>query len=237
MSSFLLSSCKNATYNVGPGSENKIEGNGKVTKEDRKVTNFNSLELNGVFNIILEQGRESVFVETDENLQEMIVVEVVDNVLKVHMKDSSTFSRMTKMNVYVTFNDISKLETESVGTLKCNSKLHLKNLELKVQGVGNTSLDLEAERLKVKAEIVGNLMLNGKVMEANIEHDGLGGIQAFGLETELMVLKTSGVGSSEVNATKELHVNASGVGLVKYKGNPAKKEISNTGIGKIISVD
>jgi hypothetical protein len=231
-------SCKNADYKIGPGGE-KLEGNGKVSSQQREVSPFNAIELKGVFNTVLVQGtKEAVLVETDENLQELITVKVENNVLKVGMKDSTSFGKVSKMVVRITLVDLSRLQSESVGSLSCASTLRLPHhLKVKVQSVGTTSLDLDADTLEIEADIVGNLDLKGKVHLAHIRHDGLGSIHAFGLETYSMELITNGIGSSEVFATHELNVKANGVGGVRYKGDPERKEIKNDGLGKVVAAE
>lgn len=234
----LFSACENGTINTGPGSENKITGSGNVIMQTREMGSFDRIETNGVFNVILDQGAmEVVKVETDDNLQDLIITEVKNNELMIRMKDSSSFGKITKMNVFVTLKDISGIKTEGVGSIKCLNTLHLKNIELKCDGVGNTSLDLDAERIDIKTAIVGVMELKGRAKHVCIDHDGIGGIQAFGLQAENMELKIDGVGGAEVFASNELKIEANGVGGVKYKGNPKVKNIEAKGIGKVSSAE
>ena len=48
-------------------------------------------------------------------------------------------------------------------------------------------------------------------------------------------LKHSGVGDAKVYADRELLISFSGVGDVRFKGNPEKKEIQKNGIGSVKS--
>lgn len=230
----LFSACDNMTVNTGPGSENKIKGSGNVTKVSHEIMPFNKIESEGVFNLILDQGSvEALKVETDDNLQQMIVSEVRDSVLILKMKDSMSYSRSTKMNVYITLKDITRLKTESVGTTSCANTLHLKNLDVKCAGVGATSLDLDVEVVRIDADLVGGLQLKGRARDAHIEHDGIGAIEAYGFETENLELEANGVGGAQVFASNSLKVKANGVGAVKYKGNPKTKSVDGNRIGKV----
>lgn len=228
-------SCNNVTS--GDGS-NKITGNGKVVAEVRELQPFHAVSMEGVFNVTLTQGtKESVQVEGDENILPVIITVVENDTLKVKMKDNTSIQKMSKLNVNITLVSISNLNSQGVGSLKCTDTLRLKDLQLNLEGVGNTELNLVANQLTVTSNIVGTLSLAGMVQEAFIDHDGVGALKAFDLQTGKMTLHSNGVGAAEIFASQEIIIDASGVGGVKYKGGAAKQQINNNGVGKVVCVD
>jgi len=229
-------SCDNIAYS-SDNNTSKTNGNGKIISSERTISPFHEIELDGVFNVILSQGTENLKIETDENLQSLILTSVENNILKVKMKDSANIGKMTKINVYISFNDVSKITTTGVGTLKNNGKLNFKNIELQCNGVGATTLNFEAKNLNVNSETVGALTLSGEAKEATINQNGVGAIQAFNLKTENLNLHSEGIGTAEVFASAELNINVSGIGGVVYKGHPKIKNIKSEGIGKVQSAD
>lgn len=232
-----LSGCDNVTISTG-NSSTQINGNGNVQSQNRPVNQFAQIDIQGVFNVFLSQAnQESVKVETDENIQPLIITSVENNILTVKMRDSTSIGKMKKINIYISFPHLTKLTTEGVGKLNCLNKLKVDDLELNCSGVGITDLNLSGNKLFIKSEIVGAIVLSGDVSEVKINHSGLGMIEAFELKTEKLSLDADGIGAAEVYATKELNINANGVGGVKYKGNPAIKNIKNEGIGKVESED
>jgi len=234
--SLMLSACGNSTVTTGNGSE-KVEGNGKVETQSRTVTAFHAVQINGVFNVQIDQGaQEAVKVETDENIQPMVITEVVNDTLKITLKDDVSISNSKKMNVWVTVVDLNRIEMQGVGSLK-SSLLKLKELELDNEGVGATSLNLEVGKLTVNTESVGALTLNGLADDVSIRQDGVGILQAFGLKTNKLSLVTSGVGACEVYAALEISIDASGIGSVKYKGGASKRNIKSEGVGKVSEVE
>ncbi|HSG68712.1 MAG TPA: DUF2807 domain-containing protein, partial [Bacteroidales bacterium] len=61
------------------------KGNGKVVKQLRDVKGFNSLEVGGAFTVYLSQGdKESLTIEADENLLDLITTEVHGDRLEIH---------------------------------------------------------------------------------------------------------------------------------------------------------
>ncbi len=234
---FLLCSCNNMTISTGDGA-NKIKGNGKITADVRNVNSFHAIDIQGVFNVILQQGdKESVKVETDENIQPIVITEVKNDTLIVKFKDDYSIRDLQKIDVYITLADITQLKTEGVGTLKCPSPLRLKQLTFNTEGVGATSLNITGDELVIKSEIVGELNLSGTEKNVTINHSGVGMIAAFNLKAENLSLTTDGVGAAEVFASNAITINASGIGSVKYKGGALTKNIKSDGVGKVTQVD
>jgi hypothetical protein len=232
--SLALFSCNDGTVKIGPGSGKPVTGNGKVLIRERSVEEFNSLHLEGVFNVFIRQGQNvALEIETDENLQDMIVSEMKKGEFHIHMKDSITLGKRTKMNVFVTVKNLKKLKTECVGNVKTLTVLKLDALEMKCNSVGGTTLMIDANRFDLTANIVGGMTISGSVKEAEINHNGVGAIKAGGLKAEKMTLKANGVGVAEVHADKELNITTSGIGAVRYSGDPAIKNLKNSGLGKI----
>ena len=151
---FLFVGCDDMSVSTGDGS-NKVKGNGKVTTEVREIGSFDEIILEGVFNVyLLQKEKESVRVETDENLLPFIVTEVENNVLTIKMKDNSEIEKMKKINIYITLVDINNLETKGVGLINCMGQLKLKNIDLSLNGVGATHLNLICDTLNVSKEKV-----------------------------------------------------------------------------------
>lgn len=233
----LITSCDDMTVSTGDGSH-EVKANGKVTTEVREVPRFNQIELEGVFNVyLLQKEKESIRIEADENILPFIVTEVENNILTVKLKDDSKIKKMKKINVYVTLADIKKLETKGVGLLNCIGKLNLKTLELNLKGVGATKLNLDCEALNINSELVGSLNLSGSAISLNIKHKGIGAFEAFDLKAEKVDIESDGIGKVEVYASKQLIVDAKGLGGVTYKGNPSAKNIKASGVGVVASAE
>lgn len=212
----------------------KISGNGNVVEENRPVEPFTSIDIGGVLNVYLTQGdTESVTVEADENLLDLIVIENRGNTLRVYLKKGIDIKKAKEKNVYITLRSINQLEVGGVVNVKSTNALTADAFDLHIGGVGNTDLELRCDRLDARADMVGNLALRGEVREANIKNGGVGSLKAFDLKVDRLTIKNSGVGSAEVQAQDEISITSSGVGSVRYKGDAAVKELSTSGVGKV----
>ena len=232
-----FTSCDNMTVSTGDGSE-KVVGSGKLGSEVREIASFNQIKIEGVFNVFLSQkDKESIRVEADENILPLVLVSVENNVLTVKLKENTSISKMKKINVYISCVDINSLKSEGVGMLNCENQLKLNSLELNVSGVGASRLNLEVGTLNIKSDLVGALFVTGTAKEVTAKQNGIGAFEAFDLKAEKLSLETNGVGKVEVFASTEITIDAHGVGGIKYKGNPATKNIKSEGLGSVECVN
>lgn len=232
----VFTGCENVTVSTGDGSE-KVVGNGKVSSEYKEIKPFRYIKLNGVFSVVLKQGeKEALRIDTDENIQSYIVSTVVNDTLILTMKENVSIDKMKKIEVFITVNNLERLENRGVGELTCDGVLKLNELNVICEGVGATALNLHADKLTIDSKVVGSLTLKGTVTNAVINHSGMGIIDAFDLKTESMNLTADGVGAANIFASKQLKINASGLGNINYKGGAHEKDIRAEGLGKVMEV-
>lgn len=212
----------------------EITGDGNVVKETRNIGSFSEITTEGVVNVFLSQGStESVVIEADQNLIPYIITKSDGNKLVIRTKDKIEIEGSTKMNVYVTLKNITKLENNNVGKLETVNQLKLNSLKIDDSSVGSTKLDLKCSDLIVDFNSVGNLTLKGEITNVSIDHNGVGNVNAEDLSADIVKIDNNGVGNAEVNSNKELYMNLNGVGNISYKGNGVIKEININGMGKV----
>lgn len=211
-----------------------VKDDGNVIQENRIISSFDRIESNGIMNIFLTQGdAEFVVIEADKNIIPYIETNVKGNRLSIGTKEDAEINKSTKMNVYITFRNIHKLELNGVGNSESQNQLDLKDLTIVNSGVGNLKLNLDCEKLKLEMNSFGNAVLTGRVNNASIDHNGVGNLKAFDLTTNIMNIQSNGVGNSEVSSDNEIYISLNGMGNVSYKGNAVVKELNKNGFGNV----
>ncbi len=214
--------------------QDTLIGNGNVVEQVREVGSFDRITIGGIFQVYLSQGdQEQVKVVADENLHPVILTDNKGSHLRISMPNGVEIKKSKKLEVYVTLNNIDKLDISSVGNVATSSALQLENLDLSISSVGKTALALNCNQLDIQADMVGNVMLEGKANEVIIRNSGVGSLQAFDLEAKKLSIDNKGVGGAELYATDEISIHSRGVGQVKYKGEAVVKELEVSGIGKV----
>ena len=215
-------------------SAQEIKGNGDVITETRSVSSFDMVENDGVVNITLIQADiESVVVEADRNLLPFIIIKVKDNKLFISVKEGAEIKKYTKLNVYISFRDLKKLELNSVGNVSSQNQLKLNDLSIENNSVGNINLNIDCNELSLENNSVGNTILSGKVNNAKIELNSTGNLKASELKAQTLSIESNAVGNAEVNSEKEIYITQNGIGNITYSGNAVVKKLEKNGIGNV----
>jgi Putative auto-transporter adhesin, head GIN domain len=211
-----------------------VKGDGNVTKQKRNVTSFKRIESSGMFDVILRSGdKEAVTVETDENLQQYIIVKNEGDKLYLGNSDKVKVKKATKMVIYVTVVNLVAIDTKGIGDFTTESIIDANNVNLDISGIGNIKLDLNCSSLNLDYNGVGDVHLKGSSTTANFECSGVGDINAYDFTVNQLELKHSGVGDTEVLVKENITINFTGVGNVYYKGDPTVKKLIKSGIGSV----
>lgn len=204
---------------VLPAQADGIKGNGNVQSEEREVSNFETIKVNGAFTIYLSQDDDySLKVVADENLLEIIKTKVKGDVLYISTEKSIYKSK--EMKLYIGFKHLSGLKANGAISLKSDQMLRFDELDIEINGASTAELQLTANRLSIDNSGASTIKLAGKCEEVSIDISGAGSVSAYDLVAKKGSIDISGVGSGKVCVKDDLRVNISGIGSVKYKGEP-----------------
>jgi len=216
-----------------------IQGSGNVIVEDRDVSGFDKIVMAGAGQIIITQGdRESLSIETDDNLLEYISTEVKGDTLEIDFTKDIILSSGARNSLRpsdgfifrVSVIDLERISVSGAADIEAE-KIKADQFELNFSGAGDIKVDdLNASWLDVTLSGAGNIDLAGKVETQSINLSGLGRYGAFDLESQDASVTISGAGDAELWATETLEVVISGAGNVDYYGDPSvDPEISGLG--------
>ncbi len=200
---------------AGSGGE-KIKGNGNVIKQERTPGSFRAITIAGSMDLYLRQGdREAVIVKTDENLQEVIITEIRDGKLSIHVKDDVEI-RATDLEIHVECKHIESITSAGSGDIETTSTLRSGKLSVSHGGSGDFDLELDVGKFSLSAAGSGDFELSGQVESMELSLAGSGDVEADDLECGHA--KVSIAGSCDVKLKKgtAAKVNVAGSGDVKY---------------------
>jgi len=208
------------------------KGNGNVQKQDREIGSFSAISASSGLDVYVIQGdKESVTVETDENLLKLIVTEVRGNELVLKTKE--TIRNATKMNVFVTLVEITEIDISSGCDFETRSLIQAKKLDIDVSSGADAELELKAEELSCSvssgadADLIGNAdFFYGKASSGS-------DLNAKQLIAKNCKAKASSGGDVTVYAEEAIEAHASSGGDVNYYGNPAKVNVSSSSGGDV----
>lgn len=242
--SFVFSSC----IFLGP----PIKGNGNVTEENRKVKDFEKIEVSRGMNVYISQGDQTkVVVKADENLMEYIETRFEGERLIVTAKANIRQAKSKK--VFVTTPKISEIKSSSGSNVYTENKIISKSLELDASSGSNMTLEIKAENIDASASSGSNLKLQTDV--ENIETSASAGsnirvkgstnafsgkvssganIKAEELTSQNCEAQAGSGGNIWITVNKELSAKVSSGGNVFYYGDAETKNIEKSSGGNVI---
>lgn len=226
--SLTLFSC-NFDMNFNSG----VRGNGDVITEDRSINeSFSTIKATEGLDVYLTQSdSESISVEADGNLQELILTEVEDGVLKIHTKKN--IGKATSKKVHISFRDISSIVSTSGSDVYSTNTITTERLDLKSTSGSDMKLDVNTSVLYCKSTSGSDLRVSGKTIKLVAEATSGSDIKAADLMAQSSEVKATSGADITVNTSKELTARATSGGDVKYYGNPKKVDKSDSSSGSI----
>jgi hypothetical protein len=209
----LLLSLNGAMANTATFSQDCVHGNGKTKTESRELSEFDTLEVSGAFDIKVTAGRnrQTVRITADENILPLITTALQGDKLTIYPEKPIC----TEMAIVVEINVANLNALISSGADK-----------VKVKGL-NTS------KFSVTMSGSSEVELAGKTYTLDAGISGAGKLNARDLITEETGLNISGSGAATVHASEKLQVEIVGVADVNYYGNPKKIDKQIIGIGNL----
>lgn len=189
-----------------------IEGNGKEKMEEREISSFTQMEVDGAFDITVTSGRKaSLRISGDSNVLPHIVSKVEGDTLKLFAKKSVCASLPISVTV----------ETEELTRLAASGAN-----DISVKGI-------DTPKFTVSLNGSGDIGLAGQTRELSATVEGSGNLHARSLQAEEVDIIAQGATGAEVYASRRLNAISQGVGDIRYYGNPADVKKSIAGVGDI----
>jgi hypothetical protein len=209
-------------------------GSGNLISETRAVSGFEAVEFSGAGNVeIIQDGTESITIETDDNVMPYVETEVRGGTLYVGLDFNRLASIIpTKMNV--TLHVVSLTGITASGAWDVHSEsIETDSLQTLISGTGSIRIDLlTATDLVANISGAGEMEIAGQVPSQRIGISGTGQYLAGDLQSETVEIDISGAGDATLWVTESLDASVSGTGQVDYYGSPQVK-FNGSGAGDV----
>jgi len=194
------------------------------------VKPFTKIYLEGAFKVILSQGSESgLRIKTDED--NFKYIDVRSDSESLSLKITRKHFNFDELVLYITFKDLEKLEIEGGISMETIGYVELKDFYFHVSGGASVEMKLKANKVKLIGEGGVKIEFDGIADELDAKISGAGYLNAADLKTRRTDCEIEGACAASVYATEWFDATISGVGKIKYKGNPQViKKIEGLGL-------
>ncbi len=207
-------------------------------KQERAVADFTGIASGGNFNVYVSIGeKESLRLEGKEELLNDIETKIEKGVLKIQYKAKKRMwdwnrSDRDRINIYITAKVLSNLVLSGSGKMVVNGTLKAPNFISVVSGSGNLTLNTETINFNGVISGSGSINLSGSSQTTDLSISGSGSLRAKDFKTKSANVSISGSGNSEIHVEQSLNGSISGLGSIRYGGNPSIV-IQKSGSGSI----
>jgi len=212
-----------------------IEGDGNLVTDTIALDHFQNIELGGMFNVTLISGNNpQVVIETDSNLMAIVNVYVREEILNINSRNDRVL-RPTRMNITITYPELKQVSISGAGKISSPEPVESQELIFDISGAGEIDLNINTQILRTNLSGAGSLNLEGEADQHFANLSGANHLQSSNLITRETRIRLSGAGSAEVYASEIIDASLSGVGTIRYYGNPPQRKVTTAGIGTIKS--
>ncbi len=217
------------TFNLA--NSNRVNGSGNAVSETRDVSGFNEVSLEVPSTLYITQGdTESLTIEADDNVLELIETEVNGSRLTLGIKPTISLNLGSRIKFYLTVKDLNAIRINGSGRVEAET-LTTTDLILGISGSGAyVIIQLTAARLETNIDGSGKIIVAGTAPELDVHISGSGNFNCPDLAAQNAVVKIDGSGSVTLWPTDTLDIRISGSGTVRYYGSPTiTQSISGSG--------
>lgn len=200
--------------------------------EVRDVSDFNSIEVSNGLHVYITFGNaQSLEIEADENLHDVIRTEVTGGVLKVYSEMNIRNSKAK--NIRVTVPELEEIEASAAASVRCENTLKTNMLSISVSSAADVKVEVKAKEIEMDASSSGSIDIRGEADDLDVNVSSAGSIDAYDLTVKNCRVSASSAGSSKLRVTEELSAEASSAGSIHYKGEPRIVKLDSSSGGSI----
>jgi hypothetical protein len=205
------------------------------SEEERKLDQFNRIEVSGSFDLVLTQGdEETAVIELSSVNNELVITEVEDNTLNISLKKGARYSKGPAVRITIIYKELKSLYNAGSSSIVCQSEITGESFEFKNSGSGLAKIPmLKVAALSVEISGSGGVDMGGTANEQEIRINGSGNINGFDLISEVSKIHITGSGDAQVHVKERLDAKLIGSGSVRYKGTVKAPSVSVLGSGSV----
>jgi Putative auto-transporter adhesin, head GIN domain len=218
-----------------------VRGTGNIKKMSRDAGHFSKIEVSNAFELHVKQdSTRSINIETDENLQEYVIMENDGDRLRIYSERGFNLdpSNGDKVKIYVSSPMYERLEASGACSIIGDNQLSSnEQLDIDLSGASDANLDLKMPKITVGLSGASDVTLKGETKDFSMNGSGASHARCFDLLSENADVDISGASSVETFASVKINATASGASNVRYKGNGVIGTKNESGAGSIEKIN
>lgn len=197
-----------------------------------------SLDIGGFADVTISEGSPQQIVIVGPNyLLDHLELEVRQGVLRFRPAGGAgqwLRNRLAKrLKISVTLPALRRVFLAGSSTITSLTPLTAPQIVVVLAGTGHATLSVRNAYTSVFLNGAGTVTLRGTTTAQGVRIQGAGTYHGFDLHSVRTAASISGVGTEEVRATDSLSARISGLGVIRYRGQPTTITRRVSGLGKL----
>ena len=212
---------------------NRATGNRNVVTEDRSAKeDFTKIKVSTGLELYISQGlKNQITVEADENLQDIIITEIQDGMLKIYSEKNIWRAKARK--IYVTIENLEAIAATSGSDVYANETLKVNNLNISATSGSDINISVDANTVETNATSGSDIEVSG-VSNNHISKATSGAsIDAYQLQSKNVSAKVTSGADINVYASESIVAKATSGGDIDFIGNPKKVDKKTSSGGSV----
>ncbi len=153
---------------------------GDPISKDFTVGSYTELEVEDAFEVTVSDAVDVVTVTVGENIMPKVVVEVVENTLKIHLKGINHSNYGSDMKVVIPYNtDLTSVELSGASEFRSEYGLEGQKVEVDLSGASDFYCDIDADEVDIDLSGASNFYGDILADEIEMEVSGSSNIKGY----------------------------------------------------------
>jgi hypothetical protein len=213
-----------------------VKGSGNIITDSRQLSDFNKINIEGGFKVILKQDSSlGLKITADDNILKYIKVSVDDH--RLHVYSNKSFCNTGELTLNIGVKNLEEIKGSGAVDISADGKIVAKDINFKFSGASKVTMELNAANVTTRSSGATELNLKGQATSHYIDLSGVGKVHAFDFVVGSYEIHTTGAGNCEVNVLNAINVHSTGASEVRYRGNPTTVTNDKSGASSLEKVN
>lgn len=229
-----------------------------ITKDFNVPGAYTELEVHNAFDVTVSDAVDVITITAGENVMPKVIVEVVENTLKIRLKTANVYGGEMKAiipyNANLTSVDLSgasefhseyglygeKVEVELSGASNFYCDIDADEIDMDISGASHFTGNIDASQLDLDMSGASDATLRGQVTTLDLDLSGASSIKktingsSYGFECDVCKGEMSGASNAYIHCNSIIKVNLSGSSDLHFTGDAFTADSNCTGGSNII---
>lgn len=217
---------------------------GDPTSKTFSLKYYTKINVDGAFHVTVSNAANQVIVVAGEKVLSKVVVEVVDETLKIYLKGFEVGSWLSDLEVVVPYNaSMSDVALSGAARFQSDFPISSRKVGISLSGASKCYCEVEAKELSVDLSGASEAALKGKSTSIAAHLSGASSISdrkdenRYALSCNTFTGTISGASTAHIHCDGTIKADLSGASKLHYSGKATTKGSSTSGNSHIIHHD